>query len=399
MTRITVFIILFTCFVFEQSYGQEVLFSSSLEKAPYFLLSENETGKLRKIKQGKKNPIEFKEGIIVSHKLSVCGNYCKPDRYYVLEFKMKKIDIEIGSNFNVSIQSDKLEDYQEEFNQGIIYTVPCKEIGRTWEQYSCKFISKHKISRINFETESELMIDEIQLLDVSDSIRNTTNYVVNGDFEWFSRRPKKLYNGTYGLYGWNQFKNVKCTETRTEMHVDITIDQEGFVSNEFVDLGTPDFIVENNSGNVAGRFRCDDFKVPKGNAPGEFLQTQFTKKFTKNKKYRISFSYKLDSTSKIASNGLGLKITDCLFSPFDKELFEEHLFHEPTFMVSDSISINRDWINVEFVYEAKGGENYITFGPFSKTGVIKDEFTKLDGVKRSEKLAIYVIDNVVVEEI
>ncbi len=95
----------------------------------------------------------------------------------------------------------------------------------------------------------------------------------------------------------------------------------------------------------------------------EYVQTELKSELVKGKKYKIKFWICNSSKSRFAVDAIGACITSEKIKSNDKELMN----FIP--VVENSVGkylVNKDyWVAVEGIYEAKGGEKYLTIGNFN----------------------------------
>lgn len=126
----------------------------------------------------------------------------------------------------------------------------------------------------------------------------------------------------------------------------------------------------------------------------EYIQTELKSELVNGKKYRVQFWICNSSKSRFAVDAVGACITSEKVRVNHREVMElVPQIENPT---SKFIS-NRDyWIAVEGIYEAKGGEKFITIGNFYNN--FSTNYIMIDG-NSDFNYAYYYIDDVSVVEV
>jgi len=132
----------------------------------------------------------------------------------------------------------------------------------------------------------------------------------------------------------------------------------------------------------------------RGRAPKGYLQTELTNELVAGKKYCMKFYVSFSDRSKNATNNFGMHISTEAVSATN----EGDLNFKPQIMKLKNSPIEKqfDWTPICGVYEALGGEKYITIGNF-----MSEENTVTERVKQSREFSgsqkmdgYYYLDNV-----
>lgn len=119
----------------------------------------------------------------------------------------------------------------------------------------------------------------------------------------------------------------------------------------------------------------------------EYVQSKLKEPLIKDSSYYIEFSVSLAESSTFASRRLG-----AYFSKDEFKLKQRNaLPFEPQILTNDFISDTLNWVKVQGVFKAKGGEEFITIGCFHRG---KKDFIKTGFGIPSYKSARYYIDDV-----
>lgn len=94
----------------------------------------------------------------------------------------------------------------------------------------------------------------------------------------------------------------------------------------------------------------------------EFLQIKLPETCKAGRSYEVSYFVSLADYSGFATSGWGIAFTE---NPIN-EPNENRLSIEPNVSIDGMITNIKDWTEVKGVYTAKGGENFMTIGVFSK---------------------------------
>lgn len=314
-----------------------------------------------------------------------------------LMIQIEQIDKLDSCGIEIGVEPKKR--YKKNDNLGVLYSIRENSADRDWSKVKISFYLPREykdiwIAPIN----ARVTIKELKVTEIKD---DNSNLVLNPNFDIYSLLPNQIWNGTIGLYSWNQIEN-SCVEQRTDFRVNYAITATQVIQNPLFHFGTPDFIVESikdRNVNCSGRVVCHAKRPSlKNSFAGEYFQTRLTQKMKKGKKYYVSFDYRLDDYSRKVCNALGIKISECALNPGDKEHFVDNIPPIPTSLVSDSLLINTEWQTFEFIYEANGEEEFFTIGKFSKTGRVLVSSLPKNKKGRFNDDAVYLVDNVVIRE-
>lgn len=209
--------------------------------------------------------------------------------------------------------------------------------------------------------------------------QDAENLVSNGGFESTDKSPKKL-GSIENAVGW-----YSPTGVRADL----------FASNKKVpDIDVPSNIYgteeAKEGSNYAGivAFSYGD-KVPRS-----YLSTKLNVPLKKGTKYCVQFNVSMAEASKYACNQIGMNISKKAFGTEAKTsiIDKAHVLHE-TNKVFDAAY---GWERVCGMYEAEGGEKFITIGNFSSNEDTKNERNKKNtDVKVTQAIAAYYyIDDV-----
>jgi hypothetical protein len=126
----------------------------------------------------------------------------------------------------------------------------------------------------------------------------------------------------------------------------------------------------------------------------EYIQTELNKELVKGKKYRVKFYVCNSSNSRFAVDAIGAYIS----WERPKATHDEVLEFVPQIEnPSGKYISNRDyWVAIEGIYEAQGGEKFITIGNFNNN--FSTNYIMMDG-KSDFNYAYYYIDDVSVVEV
>lgn len=211
--------------------------------------------------------------------------------------------------------------------------------------------------------------------------QNGENLVPNGSFEATDGKIKKLAS-IESANGWTSPTGVRA---------------DVFTPNKMPDINTPlnKFGKEeakegsNYAGIVAYSFGD---KVPRS-----YVMTKFDAPLKKGMKYCVQFHVSLAEASKYASNNIGAVISKKEFATDSKTPIIEkaNILHYNNKVMNATYN----WEKVCGVFEAQGGEKYITIGNFEMNDKTKQEPNKMKKEDKDLKLsqiiaAYYYIDDV-----
>jgi len=132
----------------------------------------------------------------------------------------------------------------------------------------------------------------------------------------------------------------------------------------------------------------------RGRAPKGYLQTELTKELTAGKKYCMKFFVSFSDRSKYATNNIGIYVSNDAVTSTN----EGDLNFKPQIMKLKNSPIDKqfDWVPICGLYEAQGGEKFITIGNF-----MSEENTVTERVRQSREFSgaqimdgYYYLDNV-----
>ena len=206
------------------------------------------------------------------------------------------------------------------------------------------------------------------------------NLVPNGSFESIDKKPKRL-GSIESATGW-----VSPTGVRADL----------FTSSKMPDIDVPTNIYGkedakegiNYAGIVAFSY---------GNKlPRSYVMTKLTSPLKKGMRYCVKFSVSLAEASKYASNNMGMLLSK---KPYGTDA-KTSIIEDPSLMHFDNdqkvMTARYNWTEVCGVFEAKGGEKFVTLGNF-----LSNEETKSTRMKKDPKVkakiiiaAYYYIDNI-----
>jgi len=206
------------------------------------------------------------------------------------------------------------------------------------------------------------------------------NLVPNGSFESVDKKPKRL-GSIESATGW-----VSPTGVRADL----------FTSSKMPDIDVPT--------NIYGKEEAKDginyagiVAFSYGNKlPRSYVMTKLTAPLKKGMRYCVKFSVSLAEASKYASNNMGMLLSK---KPYGTDA-KTSIIEEPSLMHFDNdqkiMTARYNWTEICGVFEAKGGEKFVTLGNF-----LSNEETKSTRMKKDPKVkakiiiaAYYYIDNI-----
>ena len=184
------------------------------------------------------------------------------------------------------------------------------------------------------------------------------NLVPNGGFESTDGKVKKL-GGIESANGWTSPTGVRA---------------DLFTPSKVVDINTPLNVYgkeeAKEGSNYAGivGYSFGD-KVPRS-----YLMAKFDAPLKKGMKYCVQFHVSLAEASKYAANSIGANISKKPFATDSKTpiIDNTHILHYN----NKVFNATYNWEKVCGVYEAEGGEKYITIGNFTMNDKMKYESNK-----------------------
>jgi outer membrane protein OmpA-like peptidoglycan-associated protein len=204
------------------------------------------------------------------------------------------------------------------------------------------------------------------------------NLLSNGGFESTDGKVKKLA-GIESANGWTSPTGVRA---------DI------FTPSKVAEINTPENVYgkeaakegSNYAGIVAYSFGD---KVPRS-----YLMTRFDAPLKKGMKYCVQFHVSLAEASKYSANNIGANISKKPFATDTKTAIidKTHIVHYN----NKVFNATYNWEKVCGVYEAEGGEKYITIGNFSMNDKMKYETNKKPKDMKVTQVvaAYYYIDDI-----
>ncbi len=206
------------------------------------------------------------------------------------------------------------------------------------------------------------------------------NLVPNGSFESVDKKPKRL-GSIESASGW-----VSPTGVRADL----------FTSSKMPDIDVPT--------NIYGKEDAKDginyagiVAFSYGNKlPRSYVMTKLTSPLKKGMRYCVKFSVSLSEASKYASNNMGMLLSK---KPYGTDA-KTSIIEDPSLMHFDNdqkiMTARYNWTEICGVFEAKGGEKFVTLGNF-----LSNEDTKSTRMKKDPKVkariiiaAYYYIDNI-----
>jgi len=221
-------------------------------------------------------------------------------------------------------------------------------------------------------------ISLMSLTTVMISAQQGENLVPNGGFESTDGKIKKL-GSIESANGWTSPTGVRA---------------DVFTPSKVVDINTPENLYgkeapkegSNYAGIVAYSFGD---KIPRS-----YITAKFDAPLKKGMKYCVQFHVSLAEASKYSVNNIGANLSKKPFATDTKSsiIDQTHILHHN----NQIFNATYNWEKVCGVYEAEGGEKFITIGNFSKNDVMKTETNKkIKDVKVAQVIsAYYYIDDV-----
>ena len=210
--------------------------------------------------------------------------------------------------------------------------------------------------------------------------QQTENLVPNGGFEATDGKIKKLAS-IESANGWTSPTGVRA---------------DVFIPSKVVTINTPENVYgkeEAKEGtNYAGivGYSFGD-KVPRS-----YVTAKFDAPLKKGMKYCVQFHVSLAEASKYASNSIGANLSKKPFATDSKTpiIDKSHVQHYNNKVLNATFS----WEKICGIYEAEGGEKYITIGNFTQNDKVKYESNKKPKDMKVAQViaAYYYIDDVTV---
>lgn len=117
----------------------------------------------------------------------------------------------------------------------------------------------------------------------------------------------------------------------------------------------------------------------------EYLQVQLTNPLIGGQLYEVSFKISLADNSTYAVNKIGVAITQ---TPIEGNGNLEHIPVSPQVFSSEIISDKVNWTEISGIFQATGGELYLTVGNF-----FSDQEITIDVVQSGQPFCYYYIDS------
>ncbi|MBL4862959.1 MAG: hypothetical protein JKY09_08095, partial [Crocinitomicaceae bacterium] len=206
------------------------------------------------------------------------------------------------------------------------------------------------------------------------------NLVSNPSFESIDKKVKRL-GSIASATGWSS-----PTGARADLFVSSKIEEINVPMNAFGKEDAKDGV--NYAGIVSYSY---------GNKmPRTYVLNKLDAPLKKGMQYCVKLNISLSEASKYASNNVGVKLSKKPFSTDGKV----SIIEEPSVMHFNNdqkiITARYNWTEICGVFEAKGGEKYITIGNF-----LSDEETKMERMKKDKNVkvtqviaAYYYIDDI-----
>jgi outer membrane protein OmpA-like peptidoglycan-associated protein len=209
------------------------------------------------------------------------------------------------------------------------------------------------------------------------------NLVPNGSFEATEGKIKKV-GAISSATGWT---------SPTAVQADL------FVPGKVLEINVPDNMYGKEDAKEGANYAgIVAFSV--GNkVPRSYLMTKLSTPLKKGMRYCVKFSLSLADGSKYASNQIGINFSKKQFGTEDKGIIKDvaHVLHAN----NETKKINQmyNWDQVCGIYEATGGEKFITIGNFYPDANTSSETNRKNKDLKINQIvaAYYYIDDVSVE--
>ncbi len=211
--------------------------------------------------------------------------------------------------------------------------------------------------------------------------QDAENLVPNGSFEALDKDPKKL-GSIENAKGWYSPTGVRADLFVPSKKVpDISIPLNIYGKEDAKDGSNYAGIVAFSYGNKMAR---------------SYLSAKLNVPMKKGTKYCVQFNVSMAEASKYACNQIGMNISKKAFGTEDKTsiIDKANVLHPNNKIFNAAYN----WEQVCGIYEAEGGEKYITIGNFVSNEDTKNERNKkLSDLKVTQIIAAYYyIDNVTI---
>ena len=137
------------------------------------------------------------------------------------------------------------------------------------------------------------------------------------------------------------------------------------------------------------------YQKPFGDISREYVQTKFILLLEAEKQYKIGAFFNLSEYSKYATIPPQFKISKDRITNFATPL-GGRIDIIPDIKSTDILTSKTDWIKVEGIYTAIGGEEWLTIGSFFPDSLSDTLFVGYSGTQNSNFVAYYFIDDVYV---
>ena len=206
------------------------------------------------------------------------------------------------------------------------------------------------------------------------------NLVPNPSFESLGKKPKKL-GSIENATGW-----VSPTGVRADL----------FSGSKVPDIATPLNVYGKESAMDGGNY-AGIVGFSYGNKlPRSYVMAKLEAPLKKGMRYCVKFNVSLAEASKYASNNIGAKLSKKPFGTDSKV----SIIADPSLLHFNNdhkiMSARYNWTEICGLFEAQGGEKYITLGNFSSNEDTKSTRMKKDPkVKVTQTIAAYYyLDNI-----
>lgn len=233
--------------------------------------------------------------------------------------------------------------------------------------------------KYSIKTVSKLVV--VCLFGMTAFAQDAENLVPNGSFEATDKDPKKL-GSIENANGWHSPTGVRADLFVPSKKVpDIDVPLNIYGKEDAKDGSNYAGIIAFSYGDKMAR---------------SYLAAKLSVPMKKGTKYCVQFNVSMSEASKYACNQIGMNISKKAFGTEEKTsiIDKAHILHE-TNKIFDAAY---NWEQVCGIYEAEGGEKYITIGNFSTNEDTKNERNKkVSDVKVAQIIAAYYyIDNVTI---
>lgn len=208
------------------------------------------------------------------------------------------------------------------------------------------------------------------------------NFIPNGDFEFYTSCPSSIGNPISLAFPWYDPTGATSDYYNACANPDITgVPNQGGIGYQFARSGN------GYSGFFGGQSPGTNYR--------EYIQIKFTDSLIFNNCYWVSFYLNLFNNQKYAINNNGAYIsnTPVTTAPPNVLNYNPQILLPGNPLITDTLN----WIKVDGLYQANGGEKYITIGNFKDD--LNTSFQIIDTSNFSSPAAYYYIDDVSLFEI